>query len=403
VDANGFAHEQVAQIQRARILSAMFDVACERGAANVSVADVVARSGVSRRTFYESFSGREDCFLAAFEDALALASERVLPAYRARRKWRERIRAALIALLSFLDEQPVIGRLLIVESLSGGAQTLGYRDQVLAQVAQAIDEGRALKGAAHHEGKSGAKSASNAHHGGQAGVRSASNASGPPELTAEGLVGGVLSVLHARLAHPRGDQVSRLAHPERQPLLDLVNQLMGMIVLPYLGPAAARRELTQPVERAPIAHSGTDQPPVAGPLVDPFKDAGMRLTYRTVRVLLAVAELGGRGSSPSGGLGPSNRVIGRRAGMTDQGQISKLLARLKRLGLIENTRLAPVQGAPNEWALTESGRRLVESIAAHTGIADRAGRPERHAPGTQGPRDPQAPTPRTTSKEKERP
>ena len=84
----------------------MFDVASEHGAANVSVAEVVERSGVSRRTFYETFSDREDCFLAAFDDALAFASQRVLPAYNAERKWRERIRAGLVALLEFLDQEP---------------------------------------------------------------------------------------------------------------------------------------------------------------------------------------------------------------------------------------------------------------------------------------------------------
>ena len=50
----------------------MFDVADRAGAANVSVAHVVERSGVSRRTFYETFVDREDCFLAAFDEALAL-------------------------------------------------------------------------------------------------------------------------------------------------------------------------------------------------------------------------------------------------------------------------------------------------------------------------------------------
>lgn len=316
-DANGLGHAQVAQIQRARILSAMFDVATERGAASVSVADVVERSGVSRRTFYEAFSGREECFLSAFEDALAFASERVLSAYRSERKWRDQIRAGLIAFLSFLDEEPVIGRLLIVESLSGGAQTLERRERALAQVAMAIDEGRA----------------------------ESANATSLPPLTAEGLVGGALSLIHARLARPG-----------QQPLLDLASQLMSMIVLPYLGSAVARRELERPIESSLRARAGTGAQPVARSLVDPFRDAGMRLTYRTVRVLLAIVE------NPNA----SNRTIGETAGMTDQGQISKLLARLERLGLISNTGLGPGQGAPNAWSLTQTGRQAVNSIRTTT-------------------------------------
>src|SRR5580693_9512419 len=195
-------------IQRARILSAMFDLAGERGAGSVSVAHVVERSGVSRRTFYEAFSDREDCFLAAFERALELARERVLPAYRGESKWRDQIRAALVSLLAFLDEEPAVGRLLIVESLSGGSRVRARWEHAIALVSTAIDRGR---------------------------VRSAGG-SPSSSLTAEGLVGGALAVIHARLS--RG---------EREPLVGLTNQLMSMIVLPYQGATVARRELGRPV------------------------------------------------------------------------------------------------------------------------------------------------------------
>src|SRR6202035_2490916 len=86
-DANGVGgehavgREQVAELQRARILSAMVREVSERGAANVSVAHVVARSGVSRRTFYEIFEDREDCFLAAFEEAIDRTTAVVVPAF----------------------------------------------------------------------------------------------------------------------------------------------------------------------------------------------------------------------------------------------------------------------------------------------------------------------------------
>jgi AcrR family transcriptional regulator len=311
-EGNGFGHAQVAQIQRARILAAMFDVATEHGAAHVSVADVVERSGVSRRTFYETFADREDCFLAAFNDALAFASQRVLPAYQAERRWRDQVRAAVIAFMSFLDEEPVIGRLLIRESLTGGAKTRTRREQVLAQIASAIDRGR---------------------------EESANTAAMLQPLTAEGLVGGALSIIDARL--------SLSSDP---PVIGLANVLVSMIVLPYLGPAAARKELERSVE--PRASDHRD----ARLLEDPFKGAGMRLTYRTVRVLLAVSEHSGA----------SNRMIGETAGISDQGQISKLLGRLQRLGLISNTGLGPGQGAPNAWTLTTTGRQLTKSIRTHT-------------------------------------
>jgi AcrR family transcriptional regulator len=312
VDGPGFA--QIAEIQRTRIVAGMVDAACERGAANVTIADVVARSGVSRRTFYEIFSDREDCFLAAFEDALALASARVRSACGSERRWVDQLRAGLSALLLFLDEEPKLGRLLVCESLCE-RRVLARRNQAIAQLAGFVDEGR-------HERRSG------------------QGAVAPPLLYAEGAVGGALSILH-----------NLFAAGETGPYVELTGQLMAMIVLPYRGPAAAHRELARPIEAAP-AH----RPPASGSLAGLFKDAGMRLTYRTVRVLMSVAELGREGVCPS------NKQIGDRAEVRDQGQISKLLHRLQRAGLIDNKGARPGQGAPNAWRLTADGERLTDLI-----------------------------------------
>jgi AcrR family transcriptional regulator len=80
---DGLPREHVSEIQRVRILLAMVEVAAERGAGAASVAHIVARAGVSRRTFYDLFEDREDCFLAAFDEVIARASAPVLKAYRA--------------------------------------------------------------------------------------------------------------------------------------------------------------------------------------------------------------------------------------------------------------------------------------------------------------------------------
>ena len=85
----------------------------------------------------------------------------------------------------------------------------------------------------------------------------------------------------------------------------------------------------------------------------------MRLTYRTMRVLVAVAE------NP----GSSNRTIGQSAGIADQGQASKLLARLHNLGLIENRGGDPARGEANAWILTITGQQVHDSIA---GLGDGA-------------------------------
>jgi RIO-like serine/threonine protein kinase len=128
---------------------------------------------------------------------------------------------------------------------------------------------------------------------------------------------------------------------------------MSMIVLPYFGPAAARRELARP---APMLPDRADQRPA-----DPLRDVHMRLTYRTVRVLAAVAELSGQGAYPS------NREVGAVAGMRDQGQISRLLNRLCKLGLIENGPTGRVRGEPNAWMLTTKGQAIERVVREDTG------------------------------------
>ncbi len=306
---NSLGRERVIEIQRARMLTAMFDVVSERGAANASVAHVVARSGVSRRTFYELFADREDCFLAAFDEAVAHVSECVLEAYRAQSRWRERIRASLAALLQFLDDQPAMGRLLVVEVLGAGPRALEHRARVLARVTDAVDLGRV-------EAKPGKE---------------------PAPLVAEGVVGAVFSVIHTRMLDER-----------TAPLLGLTGPLMGMIVLPYLGAAAAQKEVARP---APKRDTATRRA-----VEDPLRDLEMRLTYRTVRVLMAIATLGGQGP------GPSNRQVAQAAGVSDQGQMSKLLARLQHLGLIDNAGTGSARGEPNAWMLTPRGHSVERTV-----------------------------------------
>ena len=83
----------------------------------------------------------------------------------------------------------------------------------------------------------------------------------------------------------------------------------------------------------------------------------MRLTYRTVRVLLAISE------HPAA----SGRQVADAAGVADQGQISKLLWRLESLGLIDNSARGRGKGEPNAWVLTARGREVERAIRDQTG------------------------------------
>jgi AcrR family transcriptional regulator len=304
----------VVSLQRARIVSAMVEVVAERGVARSSVAHVVARSGVSRRTFYELFDDREDCFLAAFDQAVTRATARVAPAYEQAGDWLDRMRAGLRALLEFLDDEPGLGRLAIVDALGAGPVALERRTRVVGLLIDAVDLGR----------------------------REPCAAPGLKRLAAEGVVGAVLAVLHARLTEP-----------QPRPTIGLLGPLMGVIVLPYQGHAVAARETSR---RAPRR-----KPAAASVSGDPLRDLEMRLTYRTVRVLVAIASVPGA----------SNREVANAAGVSDPGQISKLLARLEHLGLVANLGEGHARGEPNAWRLTTKGRDVERTISRQAETAAR--------------------------------
>jgi AcrR family transcriptional regulator len=310
------------EIQRARLLSAAMEIAGELGYGAMSSARVSARAGVSRKTFYDLFEDREDCFLAVFDEAVARASVAARQAVADEDGWRERVRAGLGALLGFLGDEPGLGSLLIVGALGAGPKVLERRARVIDSLAAVVDQGRL-------EVKGGG---------------------GPPPLTAEGVVGAVLSVIHGQFSSSGwgGAGRSRSDAPPIDVLVGLLNPLMGIIVLPYLGPAGAAEELERPVPRV----SRKPRRRLRGSVSHPLKGLEMRLTSRTLLVLSAISELGGRGSSPN------NREVAERAGIADQGQISKL-------GLAENTGDGQAKGAPNAWRLTPRGRELAQSITTH--------------------------------------
>ncbi len=284
------------------------------------MADIVARSRISRRTFYETFANREECLAAVFEDLLGVIAGELAGAGLEELEWRERVRRGLGAILALFDREPVLARVCVVQALSGSHAVLERREEVLAQLVAVVDQGRG-----------------------------SARATGCTPLTAEGLVGAAFGIVYARLL--KG---------QRRPLTGLLSELVGMIVLPYLGPAAARRE--QDIPAPPAVTPRTARRPVwpARAASDPLESIPMRLTYRTSRVLEGVAELAGRGSSPS------NREIADYAGIQDPGQVSKLLRRLERLGLLANNTPGHLKGEPNAWRLTTQGEQVARSIRAHS-------------------------------------
>jgi AcrR family transcriptional regulator len=304
----------VSELQRSRLLNAALVALEEVGYQEVSVARITARARVSRRTFYELFENCDACLLAMLESVIDSIAAELAPAGLEGLPWRARVRQGLFRILSFLDCDPVRARVCIVEAVHGGPAVLERRAAILARLAAVVDEGR-------REGGRGALCT---------------------PTTAEGVVGAAFTIV-----------AGRLRRNESVPLTDLFGELLAIILLPYLGSAQTRRELSRPAPAELPPRASAERKPSASE--DPLRGLPMRLTYRTVRVLEVLAEHPGL----------SNRQVGTLAGVDDQGQASKLLSRLDRLGLLSNDGPGHLRGEPNAWTLTVHGHEIAESILAH--------------------------------------
>src|ERR1700677_4745658 len=312
---------RVSEMQRVRLLGGAVAAVEKLGWSNVTVASIASRARVSRKTFYDLFVDREDCLLAIMDETSAWVTAELAAADLDELSWRERIRAGLWIVLSFFDREPELARFCVVQSARGSQRMVEWREQNLDRLIAIVDEGR---------------------------LQSERAAQVPP-LTAEGVVGAVIAIVHRRLQETTSESLS-----------ELQNELTAIIVLPYLGRARAARELKHQLGgvdfslRPDTAAKKTSHPrPAYRAGQDPLKDVPMRLTYRTMRVLEAVL------ARP----GSSNRLLGELADIHDQGQISKLLARLERLGLLANGGGGQSKGEPNAWRLTELGGRVIEHLS----------------------------------------
>jgi AcrR family transcriptional regulator len=183
----------------------MVEVVSRRGYPETRVVDVIGVAGVSRKTFYELFDSKEDCFLAAYDVLLGNLLGAATEAFESQpgAPWAERVAAALGALLEHLAEHPDEARFAIVEVLAAGPKALTRRDAALRQFTGFLEAGRS------------------------------ETSIELPGITSIAVAGGVNELLYSEILH---GAVSRL--PSRLP------DLMFWITLPYLGPegATAQRE-----------------------------------------------------------------------------------------------------------------------------------------------------------------
>ncbi len=200
---HGLPREAVTESQRNRIHQAMIEVVAERGYPETRVVDVIGVAGVSRKTFYELFDSKEDCFLAAYDVLLGNLLGEATDAFESRPgvPWAERIAAALERLLEHLAQHPNEARFAIVEVLAAGPKALSRRDAALRQFTGFLEAGRS------------------------------ETSLELPGITSLVIAGGINELLYSEILH---GAIARL--PGRLP------DLMFWVTLPFLGADAAAAE-----------------------------------------------------------------------------------------------------------------------------------------------------------------
>jgi AcrR family transcriptional regulator len=194
---HGLPREFVVGNQRRRILAAVADAVSDVGYAAMTVEDIIRAAGVSRRTFYEHFRGKEDAFLVSYDDISAQLMEAVDAAFHRTDAFVTRVEDCMREFLVLLAAQPAYAHMCIVEVLVAGPAAIERRDAVMRQFRELLD-----KGAADELPRSAR----------------------PPALTSEVLVGGVHEVIHSRVR--RGETAALPA---------LLPDLAFSVLLPYVG------------------------------------------------------------------------------------------------------------------------------------------------------------------------
>lgn len=180
---HGIPRAVVHEVQRGRLLDALADVIAEEGYLDTTVHKILKRAGISRRTFYEIFTDKEDCFLVAYEEA---SDHMVVLAQRNCRLEgtpEARIENGLRALLEFVEREPNVARMCIVEAMAAGEKARKRRAKTMEHLTTLATDALEERSDSHDEAL----------------------------LRARVLIGGVHEMVYDALSRGRSKGISELA------------------------------------------------------------------------------------------------------------------------------------------------------------------------------------------------
>lgn len=306
-------------VRRMRILRAAVDVIAQRGFAGASVGLVIERAGVSRRSFLAEFGDLDGCVAAVLDEALAHTLALVSAAFDGQQCWRDGLRDALAAVLVFLEDEPALARVAMVESLAGGPVVLAHRERVVGAFRATVVS--RIEGEVPHRWP----------------------------LAAEGMFASVMGVVHTHMSVGRPQSLIRLLPP-----------LMATLIAPFSDPQQIELEVARCERLArEIAQRRGSRPPGGVPR---WPRSGavalpeMLVHPRSTRARECLVFLAGHP-------GASNGEVAAALGVEHASQISRLLSRLAGEGLLVGR--SQGAGRRNVWRLSERGHEVLRELAEH--------------------------------------
>ena len=181
----------------------------ERGVVATTISDLVARAGISRRTFYEHFDNKEDCLLATYDAVVESEVQRLLGVYASTEGWLERLEAMIRELFAAIADRPDAARLICVEMGASGAAGVQRWAEGATRFERFISRGF-------------------------------EEAPGPgtiPDPVARAIVGALRKIIYSRVRAERSSKALKLE------LMRLVPELMGWIAAYYPTPPTVPRRV----------------------------------------------------------------------------------------------------------------------------------------------------------------
>jgi AcrR family transcriptional regulator len=201
---HGLPREFVAHNQRERLIAGLAEAVAENGYSGTTIAHITSHAAVSRRTFYEHFSSKDECFVAAYDTVMAELRERVSEGFEEASDWAHGVRSGIAAMLAFLAAEPQLARLSMVEALVAGPVVVERYDAAIQGLVPYFEAGR--KG------------------------RSAEVLAGLSTSTEEALVGGMVSLLSRRILAGKAAELE-----------ELLPDLVEFALTPYIGSEEASK------------------------------------------------------------------------------------------------------------------------------------------------------------------